>query len=142
MSNLDCPLFGSVVNNEINSCDDQKHKHSFGIHCNYCSKRIKTGSLIGCHRFDDDFMNFNYTEKLFNFCDLICAKLYDINIHNLALDLRDYRKKFLTNQLEKKSIIIYNQVKNILFTQMPIKYCNPVTKKDFEYYKNEYIKIL
>ena len=118
MSNLDCPLFGSVINNEINSCDDQKHKHSFGIHCSYCSKRIKTGSLIGCHRFDDDFMNFNYTEKLFNFCDLICAKLYDINIHNLALDLRDYRKKFLTNQLEKKSIIIYNQVKNILFTQI------------------------
>jgi hypothetical protein len=73
---------------------------------------------------------------------LVCAKLYDINIHEIAIDLADYRKKYLTNQLNKSSYIIYNQVKNILFSQMPIKYCNPVTKKEFEYYKNEYIKIL
>lgn len=135
MSNLDCPLFNNDTSNP-------KTKQTIGICCEYCKRKIKSASLIACHRIDDDFMNFNYNEKIYHFCDLVCGKLYDINVHNLAIDFVDYRKKFLTNQLNKNALIIYNQVKHILFTQMPIKYCKPVTKRDYERCKIEYIKIL
>lgn len=137
MSALDCPLFSNEFEPQT-----KKKKQSLSIHCEFCNRKIKTASLIGCNRIDEDFMNFNYSTIIYHFCDFICAKLYDTNKNPLALDMVDYRKKYLTNQLNKNATIVYNQVKNILFSQMPIKLCNPITKQDFERCKNEYIKIL
>lgn len=110
--------------------------------CSYCGKKIKNYPLKGCDRINDDFMQIDNNLKTFYFCDFICAKLYDSNVNSISIDVKDYRSKYLNNKLSKNASIIYARVSNILFTQLPIKKCLPITKRDFEIIKAEYMKIL
>lgn len=110
--------------------------------CSYCGRKIKNCPLKGCIRVNDDFMEINNNYEIFYFCDFICAKLYDSNVNLISIDLKDYRSNYLSNKLSKTASIIYSRVSNILFTQLPIKKCLPITKRDFEIIKTEYMKIL
>lgn len=112
------------------------------ITCKFCHRRIKEAPLIGTHRQGIDFMELDLNEPILYFCDFICAKLYDTNVHLLSIDLKDYRKKYLNKKLNKISTIIYGQVIDKLFTQLPVKICNPTNSEEFKKVRNEYMKIL
>ena len=135
MCDLEIPLYG---NTEVAK---SKHKKIIS-HCNYCNKKIKGGALIGANRTTEDFMKMDYNLELLYFCDFICAKLYDTNVKTISIDVKDYRKKYLSKSLNKTAEIIYKQVNNILFTQLPVKKCSPITKEDFNNIKISYMKIL
>lgn len=138
MCDLEIPL---SFNKHDDSHKSRKFKKMLSS-CSYCGEKIKCGALIGCHRFTEDFLKMNYDSEMLYFCDFICAKLYDTNVNLLSIDVKDYRQKFLTKQLSSKAEIIYKQVNTILFTQMPVKKCTPLTQKDFERVKESYRKIL
>lgn len=135
MCDLEIPLYGNSV------VTKNTHK-KIVFKCNYCNKKIKGGALIGANRTTDDFMKIDYNLELLYFCDFICGKLYDTNVNTISIDVKDYRKKFLSKSLSKDAEIIYKQVNNQLFTQLPVKKCSPITKEDFNSVKIGYRKVL
>lgn len=54
------------------------------------------------------------------FCHLVCAKLYHDNVEPLKVNMKNYRKLYLNNQLSKLAMNIYDKLHGTLFNMMPI----------------------
>jgi ribosome-associated toxin RatA of RatAB toxin-antitoxin module len=61
----------------------------------------------------------NYEEYL-NFCDIICARFYDINVNEIVIDFELYREKYINDYLTKKEKIIYEKCMKREFKTLPI----------------------
>lgn len=90
--------------------------------CEMCHKTSKNKMIRATH-FNGMSENYNcnilsQNESVIYFCDLLCARLYDMNIHKINIDFYDYRKAYLNNELSKSSTLIYKKCKNKLFTQI------------------------
>lgn len=90
--------------------------------CAMCKKTSKNKMIRATH-FNDNIEKYNcnvlsQNENIIYFCDLLCARLYDINVHKINIDFYEYRKAYLNNELSKTATLIYKKYKNKLFTQI------------------------
>jgi hypothetical protein len=113
---FDNPIF-------INTTKTKKSKNGLKLTCNFCGKKSKHACVNGLE-YDGlnlyDSNNINNSFKTLKFCDLICAKLYDTNIHRISINYDEYRKAYNRNELSKNSKIIYEKCKHKLFSQLLI----------------------
>ena len=95
--------------------------------CVFCSAVIEDAPFIGytfafqaCNdmqpqQYQVDQQNY----CLLNFCDPLCAKLYNDNIYRIYADEFNYKNKYLNEELSASSKIIYRQAIDRLFIQLP-----------------------
>lgn len=74
--------------------------------CAWCNKYIKNQPL--------KTLPFKY-----EFCDIACAKLYDLNIEKIQLNLKEYNNLYVNNLLTTKSKNIYEITNTCLFETLP-----------------------
>lgn len=112
--------------------------------CAMCKKTSKNKMIRATH-FNDDLKNYNCNiltpnEPIIYFCDLLCARLYDINIHKINIDFYEHRAAFLNGELSKTSTLIYKKYKNKLFTQIIYQKVNNISnlnRKEIESIKKK-----
>lgn len=79
--------------------------------CSFCHKQPKGALLITLNSNDI-------------FCDIVCAKLYDLNVEHITPDMKDYRKKYLHNELNDKAKLVYDKCNDKEFVQLSKMYIN------------------
>ncbi len=120
----------------------QKSKSKLSKVCIFCNKKIKDGYLVGT-KFNGNICDYDpikidsFEDKLI-FCDLICARLYDVNIHKISIDFKSYKDFYNNGKLSSKAVKVYNRCKGKLFSEMLImKVCDnfnllePPDKKEY-----------
>lgn len=96
--------------------------------CKMCGKKIKNN--IGLYTIDHSLI----------FCDLVCARLYDLNYNYIEIDFEAYRKLYVDKQLTESANKYYNKYKYKFFHQLPIFYI-PENDKQLKLINlKEYIK--
>jgi hypothetical protein len=101
----------------------------------------KTNNLIDSSYYIN--FNENNNSNQLVFCDLACAKLYDMNVNRLTIDMKQYKNDYLNNKLSKISKKIYNKLDIYLFTQYPeLKYKDTEDIEERKTMKKRYISIL
>lgn len=73
--------------------------------CSFCHKHPKGALLITTNSNDV-------------FCDLVCGKLYDLNVNHITPDMKDYRNKYLHNELNDKAKLVYDKCIDKEFVQL------------------------
>lgn len=73
--------------------------------CSFCHKSPKGALLLTTDTNDV-------------FCDLVCGKLYDLNVKHIKPDMKDYRKKYLHNELNDKAKLVYDKCNDKEFVQL------------------------
>lgn len=117
-----------ILNSNISSINKNK--------CLFCGKCLKNNYLIAYpvvvkqnYKFDYGFMYGKYQqvqpkvvnyEEYLKFCDIICAKFYDINVNNIVINTELYREKYINEYLNKKEKIIYEKCMKREFSTLPI----------------------
>lgn len=117
-----------ILNTNISSINKNK--------CLFCGKVLKNNYVIGYpiivkqnYKFDYGFMYGKYQqvnsevvnyEEYLKFCDIICAKFYDINVDNIVINTELYREKYINDYLNKKERIIYEKCMKREFSTLPI----------------------
>ncbi len=91
--------------------NNTKKTFSLKRKCSFCQKRPK-GALL------------TTTDTNEIFCDLICGKLYDLNVQHIVPDMKDYRKKYLRNELNDKAKLVYDKCIDKEFVQLSKMYVN------------------
>jgi DNA polymerase III epsilon subunit-like protein len=74
------------------------------------------------------------------FCDLICARLYDLNYQHIDIDFESYRKLYINQQLTETANKYYNKYKYRFFNQLPILYITPEDKELEHVSIKDYVK--
>lgn len=55
------------------------------------------------------------------FCDILCGRLYDYNIHDIYPMMKRYNKLYVANQLNMSSKILYERLNSYgLFKMIPV----------------------
>ena len=87
--------------------------YSFSLkrECSFCHKKPK-GALLTTINSNDIF------------CDIVCAKLYDLNVKHIIPDMKDYRKKYLHDELNDKAKLVYDKCIDKEFVQLSKMYIN------------------
>ena len=114
---FDNPIF-------INTTKTKKSKNGLKVTCDFCNKKSKHAYVNALEYADEtklyDSNNIPNSFKTLKFCDLICAKLYDTNVHRISIDYDEYRKAYNKKELSENSKIIYEKCKHKLFSQLLI----------------------
>ena len=154
-------LNGEKKTNQLNSILNTKLTTNNLNECCFCHKKLKLYYLIGYpivekhdFKFDYGFMYckyqkiipdvINYDECL-KFCDIICAKFYDMNISNIVINSDMYREMYINEQLTKKKKIIYEKCASKDFKMLPkfiIKDFDKMDSKKIEHLKTNYLSMV
>lgn len=126
---------------------EKRSNKRFGIKCSFCTKNNSGIMLTGFEYNGDlkyyDYDKIDYNEMSLRFCDLICAKLYNDNIHKITIDVQSYRKSHLSKSLDKNSELIYVKCIDKMFTQLPVMFCeNNLSAKEYTVIKKTYFAIV
>lgn len=113
--------------------------------CVFCSKKIKelgyvTGTEYNGPLSSYDSIKIDSNANKLIFCDLICAKLYDVNIHKISIDFKSYKDFNNNGKLSKNAVKIYNKCKHKLFSELLILKINDDMNTMDKDAKKEYIK--
>ena len=73
--------------------------------CSFCQKQPKGAMLMTIDTNDV-------------FCDLVCGKLYDLNVKHIKPDMKDYRIKYLHGELNDKARLVYDKCIDKEFVQL------------------------
>lgn len=141
---LDVPMFNvrkraSKKAGKLKSCCDL---------CTSSSENMLCATSYDGSLEDYDYQKIDPNRTKLYFCDLICAKLYDVNVCKLTIDVKTYRKNYLDGMLNNTSNIIYQKCKSVLFTQLPIKVITkPIgtpkeIKEQYRKIKNTYLNCI
>ena len=90
--------------------------------CAYCNVSIDTPFIGIC---DNDKLHF---------CDILCARLYDYNVHDIYPLMKMYNKLYVTNQLNGTSKILYERLNSYgLFKMIPVcsNHENPIVTRKY-----------
>lgn len=137
-SYFETPLFG--INN-------QKKKSNFKISkCKMCSIKCEKSMVIATHYNGPndkyDCYKIDSNEKKIYFCDLICAKLYNDNVHKISYDFENYRLAFLNDSLSQNAKNIYLCCENYYFPLMIYKKIESLPpKEDKKLFRKQFAKI-
>jgi hypothetical protein len=129
--------------------------------CMFCNKKLKYNFVIGYpiikkynYKFDYGFMYGKYQkikpneinhEEYLKFCDVICAKFYDINIKNIEIDFDLYREKYIEGNLSKTEKVIYEKCMKRDFTILPILHIpnyNSLSQQQIKRLKVNYLNMI
>lgn len=94
--------------------------------CSFCGQTI---SLAPLDSYDGH-----------HFCHIVCGKLYYDNIQQIKVDMTNYRYLYITKQLSKTAIDIYDKLNGTLFCMLPISKIDPSTSRTEA--RDNYIKVL
>ena len=129
--------------------------------CLFCNKSLKNNYIIGYPIIKKQNYHFNYGfmygyyqqvepnvinyEEYLKFCDVICAKFYDINIKNIVIDVDMYREKYINDELSKKKKIIYEKCMKREFSTLPILNIynyKDLNEKQIKHLKTNYLNMV
>lgn len=108
--------FNTPINEPVVKEKKESILTKFNDVCVFCGKKTIHECLLARNIDEDEKTNFDL-----KFCDLICARLYDINIHKIEINYKAYRKAYNNGKLSKNSKFIYEKCKYKLFNELPIK---------------------
>ena len=121
----------NIIDFEFNDNVKKKsHLNTPHNRCKMCGKKIKNN--IGLYSIDHTLI----------FCDLICARLYDLNCNHIDVDFESYRALYVNKQLTENATKYYNKYKYRFFQQLPIFYIPEADKQLKSINIKEYIKKL
>ena len=132
---LDAPLYS---NNKKMS-----KKKSISEECDYCHHKNKNSTLQASIYNGSirkyDYSKFDPTQEngILHFCDYICARLYDVNIHRICINEKQYRKDYLKNLLTNSAKMIYERKGIRLFTELAYMKVEPIQLTDRHLIKKE-----
>lgn len=132
---LDAPLYS---NNKKMS-----KKRSISEECDYCHHKNKNSTLQASIYNGSirkyDYSKFDPTQEngILHFCDYICARLYDVNIHRICINEKQYRKDYLKNLLTNSAKMIYERKGIRLFTELAYMKVEPIQLNDRHLIKKE-----
>lgn len=121
--------------------------------CCFCSKTISKGaplSSIDSKRANADQRTViiqtchdDTTCKHHNFCDIICAKLFNDNISPININITKYNKDIASKLVCKKAEGIFMKTNGVLFKMLPTyKPDDPDIREDVSLMKKKYRAIL
>ena len=95
--------------------------------CAYCGSPIQT-----------PFMGKSDCGESIGFCDILCGRLYDVNIRPIEPMMKDYNRSYITNKLTAIAKLSFERFNDyMLFKMIPV--CS--TKESPEATKRYYLRL-
>jgi len=99
--------------------------------CNWCSTNIK-------------HLPLSTLDNTLSFCDIVCAKLYNDNIENININMKEYSKHYVSGNISTKAKKIYETTKDVMFKMLPrykVDSNNKTSRMDAKIYYDKVLQI-
>ena len=110
--------------------------------CDFCKRDSTHTCLYATHFINDNLIshdNLILCKPILKFCDFICARLYDVNIHKLSIDYASYLNAYNKKELSERAESVFKLCEGKLLDQIVVKYLTPEELKIY-YSPNESVR--